>query len=161
MNARLTCAALALGALAGCAPDDPGAPPDIVYGDAVCDFCNMIISDERFACATIVLDERARSAPRLFDDLNCQAMDEAARDGETIVARWVHDHATGEWTRAESATFVASPTLRTPMASNTAAFADRARAVEAAQEWGASTLDFAGAWAALAPDHAQGQEPEP
>lgn len=134
-RALLPIALTALAPLGACAEDDPAAPPEIVYDSSVCDFCNMIISDARFAAATIVEDERGRPAPRLFDDYNCQFNDEADAQDRVVLTRWAHDHDSREWISAAEAHFVIATTLRTPMASHAAAFADRADAERAASEW--------------------------
>lgn len=116
--------------LVSCGGPSPDGPPVVVVGDDVCASCNMIISDERFACASVAETDRG-SVPRLFDDLNCQIAYERAHPDERFGHRWVHDYAGGGWITAEDATYVRSGALRTPMASGTAAFAspDDARAL--------------------------------
>lgn len=141
-RAPLFVAMLALGPLGACAEDDPTAPPEIVYDSSVCDFCNMIISDSRFAAATIVEDEAGRPAPRLFDDYNCQLNDEAEAPDRIVLTRWVHDHGSREWLPAAEAHFVIADDLRTPMASHAAAFAQRDAAEQAASEWGGEVIDL-------------------
>jgi len=138
----LPVALIALAALGACAEDDPTAPPEIVYDSSVCDFCNMIISDSRFAAATIVEDEAGRPAPRLFDDYNCQINDEAEAPDRVVLTRWVHDHDSREWIRADEAHFVIADELRTPMASHAAAFADRAAADRAASQFNGEVADL-------------------
>lgn len=126
----LTFAVLVL--LAACDDDDPNAPPAIAYGVTPCAECDMIISDERYAAATIIADSRGRPEPLAFDDIGDQIDYESSHSGLTILSRWVHDHTTHEWLRAEEATYVRSPALHTPMASGIAAFASR-DAAEAAK----------------------------
>ncbi len=115
-----------------CSEQSPDAPPEITYGVSACADCGMIISDERYASATIVADERGRPTPLLFDDIGDQILHEANNADLQVLARWVHDHATLQWLRAETAFYVRSPALHTPMASGIAAFASRP-AAEAAK----------------------------
>jgi copper chaperone NosL len=130
--------------LTACDEDDPDAPPTITYGVSVCTDCDMIISDERYAAATIVADSRGRPESLLFDDIGDQTNYESSHEGLTILSHWVHDHTTREWLRAEDAIYVRSPALRTPMASGLAAFASQAKAETAASELAhADVLTFA------------------
>lgn len=151
MNARIPAAWLMLAglvAMAGCSGEAPDGPPALRLGDAVCDACNMIVSDERFATATVVEGPRGPE-PRLFDDFNCQVGYELDNPELEIVARWSHDHGTLEWLRTESATFLMSPNLRTPMASRAAAFASRGDAERARAELTGDVMDFEIAWKRL------------
>ena len=132
-----TCIVLALGTLAllaACDKDNPDTPPNITYGVSVCADCDMIISDERYASATIAADERGHPTPLLFDDIGDQIKYEAANAELHVLSRWVHDHATRQWIRAESASYVRSSALHTPMASGIAAFASRPAAEAARAE---------------------------
>jgi len=110
--------------LVSCSGPPPDGPPVIVVGEDVCASCDMIISDERFACASVAETDRGPS-PRLFDDLNCQITYERAHPDEHFLYRWVHDYSGGGWIPAEDAFYVRADALRTPMASGTAAFASR------------------------------------
>lgn len=138
-------------ALSSCDRPSSDTPPTIALGQDVCDHCNMIISDERFATATIVQGPRGPE-PLLFDDFNCQAQHESINNDLPILARWSHDHATGAWFRTESGSFLHGPGVRAPMGSKIAAFASR----DAAQHAHASTpgqiLTFEQAWELLAPN---------
>ncbi len=118
-------------ALTGCGNQPADGPPAIRLGHDVCAECNMIISDARWATATIVPGPRGPE-PRLFDDFNCQVNFENEHADAEIVARWSHDHATAEWLRTEGAHFLFTRDLRTPMGSNAAAFAGRTDAEAAA-----------------------------
>lgn len=119
----------------GCEPGNSDAPPELRVGDSVCVECNMIISDERFATATVVSDERDRPKTLLFDDFNCQVNHAEAHGEEYPVLRqWVRDHGTKEWLDLEEAFFVHADDLRTPMASHGAAFSDKQRAEQFAEQ---------------------------
>lgn len=111
----------------GCGRVDAAGPPTIVLGDTVCDECGMIVSDARFATATVVEGPRGAEA-RAFDDFNCQINYERAHPAEPVTARWSHDYLSTAWMPTEDASFLRSPGLRTPMGSGVAAFADRADA---------------------------------
>jgi len=143
--APLLALATALSAVA-CGPQrDPLEPPEISYGEDICDACGMIISEPRFAAATIVRSGPSdEPEPRMFDDIGdmLRYHDEDAR---LEVLRWyVHDFDSTDWLPAEGAAFVLAPPseLVTPMSSGIAAFADRARAEELAAEVDGAVLEF-------------------
>lgn len=127
----------------GCgASSDPFAPPAIVYGEDVCDACGMIISDERFAAATIVAGPDGEPEPRRFDDVG-EMFEYHADHPELAVERWyVHDHASLAWIPADRATFVRAKSLSTPMGFGVAAFADRAAAEAFAGDVGGTVATF-------------------
>jgi len=128
--------------LATCGPAlDPLAPPEIHYGEDVCDACQMIISDPRFAAATIV-EIAGGSEPRIFDDIG-DLVDSHAEDLETVVLAWyVHDYDSESWIDAREAHYVRAEAIRSPMAYGLAAFADPDRAEIFAVESQGETLDF-------------------
>lgn len=141
----LTFAVLVL--LAACDEENPNVPPTITYGVSACADCDMIISDERFAAATVVADERGRPSPLLFDDIGDQIRYEADHPSLTVLARWVHDHDSRQWLRAETAIYVRSTEIRSPMASGIAAFAARAGADELRSDLAHSdVLTFSDLW---------------
>jgi len=121
------CALLMSVPAAGCRREAELAPPEIRYGESVCVECDMIISDERFAAAILVEGPRGPEA-RLFDDIGDLFAYESGRPELRVLARYVHDLGTREWLDAESAVFLRSPALHTPMVSGIAAFAARADA---------------------------------
>lgn len=135
--------------LASCGSEPAEGPPPIHLGDSLCVECNMIISDARFATATVSLDERGRRSPLLFDDFNCQAAYEAERPDLKIIERWAHDHASSRPIRTESASFVHAERLRTPMASQVAAFEAASAAESFAGSLGGEVLVFDAAWERL------------
>jgi copper chaperone NosL len=126
-------AVLSLTLLAACGGGpDLDEPPDIHYGEDVCDRCLMIINEARYAAAYVKTDGEARR----FDDIGGMVayIDEAA---DEVTVFWVHDYDTEEWLKADEAFYVESDDLVTPMGFGLVAFADRSRAeVWAAEQAG-------------------------
>ena len=112
-------------------------PPEIYYGQAVCEFCGMIVSEERFAGGFITADGQNH----IFDDLGDLAQAHVQHAGQ-IVAIFVHDYDDHTWIKAETATFVRSRQLPTPMLSGMAAFAQAERAATFAAENDGEVLTF-------------------
>ena len=150
MNARLPTLLLAgtIALLGACDRDVSDGPPNIRLDDSVCVQCNMIISDARFATATIIEGPRGPE-PLLFDDFNCQVNHEVEHPEEHVLRRWSHDYKHARWIETGAAHFVMAKELRTPMASHTAAFATRDEAEAAAGAMGGETMDFKTAWKRL------------
>ncbi len=127
---RTVVAALLL--LAGCGGAPSGGPPEIRYGLEECDYCRMIISQEKSAAA--IADEAGTTTR--FDDLGCLV--DYLRDQPANAKNvWVHDYAGGGWIAAEPAWFVHDPRGLTPMGSGLTAFAMRpdAEAFAGGQGW--------------------------
>lgn len=131
--------------IAGCGGADPDRPPEVIIGDSVCAECNMIISDERWATATVVDGPRGPT-PLLFDDFNCQVNHEARHTDLSILTRWSHSHASSAWIRTGDAVFLVSPGLRSPMGSGVAAYAGRDEADAFLDELGGDLVGFDEAW---------------
>lgn len=140
-------AALSL-CLASCSREAPDGPPTVHIDESECVHCGMIISDERWATATIVEGDRGPE-PLLFDDFNCQVNHETEHPELRVVARWSRSHTTREWVRTERAHFLASPEIHAPMGSGIAAFASPAEAEAAQSEFPGSLMGFEDAWARL------------
>ncbi len=100
-------------------------PPTIHYGEDQCTTCGMIINDPRFATAALVQD----GEPLLFDDIGDYLSYQQAHH---LVPRavFVHDYRTQEWIRAETAWYLLSPNVKTPMGWGLAAFSDESAARE-------------------------------
>ncbi len=146
----VTIPAALMGLVLGCNRPDPNLPPTIRLGASVCVDCDMIISDARFASATMVKDDRGGTKPLLYDDIGDQIRYETFHPALTIRARWVHDHDTKNWLRAEDAWYVRSDDLHTPMASGIAAFATRESAAALTEKVGGDVLDFKTLWERVA-----------
>ena len=141
MNARRTLWLLLIFVLvlAACQPgEDASGPPEIRYGEDVCDRCNMLISEPRFATAYATESAEVRR----FDDIGCLFL-HAQEEGETIASYWVHDFNSEEWIAAEEATFVVNPDLVTPMGWGIASFAEGGDADAYQTEEGGTVLSFA------------------
>lgn len=115
---------------------DFDTPPEIRYGEDVCQRCQMIINEARFAAAYVTADGQTR----LFDDLG-EMLAYHDEFVEEIVVYWVHDYDTAEWAKADSAYFVQSAEP-TPMGFGLVAFTDRDRAEIWAADHAASVLTF-------------------
>lgn len=85
-------------------------PPVIHYGQDICEFCGMIISDERYAAGYITHDGQER----IFDDVGGMFQAYLQRQDE-VMAFFVHDYQEKTWIRAETAYYVLSEELPTPM----------------------------------------------
>lgn len=85
-------------------------PPTIHYGEDLCQFCNMIISEERFAAGYLTQD----GEERIFDDIGGM-FQYHLQEQEEVMAFFVHDYEEKSWIRAEKAYYVLSEELPTPM----------------------------------------------
>ena len=129
--------------LGGCDEGDSVAPPRIQYGDAVCDQCNMIISDERYAAGLVVEVEPGRYEHRIFDDIGDLLVYEQEHVDElTVAAYYVHDYGSKEWIDGRSAFYISSDELLTPMGFGLAAAAQEPEAQALADEWNGVVLTF-------------------
>jgi copper chaperone NosL len=129
---------LLLPTLAACSRDvTADQPPVIRYGEDVCDHCQMIISEARFAASYVT---EAREVRR-FDDIG-NMMAHLAQKKETVAAFWVHDYESEEWLPADEAHFVVSSAIYTPMGHGVVALASAERAATLAQEHDGRVLQF-------------------
>jgi copper chaperone NosL len=113
------------------------APPEIYYGEDVCEFCGMIISEERFAAGYISQDGQQH----IFDDIGDMVQSHLENKGE-ITAAFVHDHKDHTWIKAETAHYVLSDNLPTPMLSGLAAFSTAEKATAFAHNLEGQILTF-------------------
>lgn len=120
-------------ALIACQSDvDIEAAPKIAYGQAICEQCGMIVSEEVQAAAYRLTDGQLR----IFGDLGDMVLYHRL-NGEDVYIFWVHDFQTGEWMHAPEAFYVATDDLVTPMNHGIAAFTYEAGAKHLAEEHGA------------------------
>ena len=124
-------ATLLLTALSACTtPASDPQPPEITYGQDMCDQCGMVIGEARFAAAILLSSNKYLK----FDDIGEMLAYKKARPETQVEAWFVHDYNSEEWLRGESAFFVRSTSLQTPMGTGIVAFKERAVADKFAAE---------------------------
>jgi copper chaperone NosL len=123
-NNLLVCL-LALVILAACGgKSGEPRPPEIQYGQDMCSACGMLISEARFAAATLLTSGEARK----FDDIGEMLVYHMDHPEEQVQAWFVHDYASESWIRGESAFFVKSEAIKSPMGSGIVALEKKADA---------------------------------
>jgi len=125
--------------LAGCRQStDLSQPPDIRYGEDVCERCNMIISEARYAAAYVT----TTGVTHRFDDIGGMLVYWHESDDEVAIF-WVHDFPTATWLTSDKATFVYAPEQITPMGLGIVAYADSSLAQTMAAQQGGTVYQFA------------------
>lgn len=99
-------------------------PPEIQYGQDMCDACGMLISEPRFAAASLLSNGETRK----FDDIGEMLVYHMDHPEEQVQAWFVHDYGSESWIRGESAYFVKSDAIKSPMGSGIAAFEEKSDA---------------------------------
>lgn len=112
-------------------------PPDIRYGEDICDRCIMIISEARYASAYVTKSGEIRR----FDDIGGMVAHEDELR-EDVAVFWVHDYETEEWLKAKEAVYVKSQ-QQTPMGFGIVAFAEREQAEAWADQHDGTLLTYA------------------
>jgi copper chaperone NosL len=84
----------------------------------------MIIDEARFAAATLTADGAAHK----FDDIGDMLAYHREHPELAVRAWFVHDYETETWLRGETAYYVVSPEIASPMGHGIAAFAEQAKA---------------------------------
>lgn len=137
-----TCAAVVVVATSCAANPSSGdpQPPQIAFGRDVCEQCSMIISEPRFAAATVLEDGAAHK----FDDIGDLILYHMDHPDQKVKAYFAHDYNSQEWTRAETATFVASDQIKSPMGHGIAAFLKASDAEVFAKEVNGQVMNFEG-----------------
>lgn len=131
-------AAALFAAAAACAPADGIQAPEIFYGQELCEECGMIISDAKFAAATI----DTKGGARKFDDISGMLIYHMDHPTAQVRAYFVHDYKTQSWLRGETAFYVWSSRADSPMGDGIAAFADKTAAETRARQVGGQILKF-------------------
>jgi copper chaperone NosL len=114
-------------------------PPTIHYGEDMCAFCGMIVSEEGHAAAYVASDNQGQ----VFDDIGDMVQFYLTKDeAKQVPAFFVHDYESKAWIRAETATYLLSPELHTPMHSSLVAFASSEKAEALATSLQGQLLSF-------------------
>jgi len=113
-------------------------PPNIAYGRDMCDACGMIISEAKFAAATVMTDGKTLK----FDDAG-EMFTYHAKHPELQVRVWfVHDYNTQNWINGQSAFYVVAKDIKSPMGTGVAAFADKSAAETFAAKFNVKIMSF-------------------
>lgn len=113
-------------------------PPEIIYGQELCEACGMLIDDARFAAATLTTDGTTHKFESIADMVAWHMEHPEAQ----VRAWFVHDYGTEAWLRAETAHFVVSPQLHATMPPGVAAFEHTADAQALADQFAVTVLTF-------------------
>lgn len=116
-------------------------PQPLQYGKDQCDFCKMTLMDHRYGAEIVTKKGRAYK----FDDLNCFVLflkKETINTGD-IAGQYVTDYLNqGVLLNLESAVFLQSDQLKSPMASRIAAFAHSGALEEVKAQLGGQALNW-------------------
>jgi copper chaperone NosL len=132
----ITTLIVSLALLSACEPE----PQPIQYGGDQCEYCRMMITDPEFGSQ--VLNKQGRSFK--FDSVECMAaFDLTFDDPDNIHSRWVPDFLDRDtWLNAESAFYLHSETLRSPMGLYLSAYENRASAEQMRDEYGGEIIGY-------------------
>lgn len=125
----------------GCNRAPDMAPPEIRLGEQECDWCRMLISDERFAAA-LVVNEADAVRKLAFDDINCVFGYLADHPPSGKYKVYTHDFQNRTWLDAHAAIFVHSAKLETPMAAQLAAAPSRNAAQQLLERYPGDLLAY-------------------
>lgn len=128
-------------AACGGAPTTP-EPARIRYGETTCAECGMIISQAKYASSFAYEESQGHFKSLPFDDIGDMVGYLRSHSDVIPAGVWVHDYASEEWIDAETATFVESSAIKSPMGHGIAAFADKDAAEQFAAENNGAALDW-------------------
>ncbi len=115
-----------------------GPVPIKLHKDA-CDFCKMTIADGRFA-AELITD---KGKVFKFDDLSCMIRFSKENKNQVYTQKYVNDYTKNNiLIDAESALFIYSPNVRSPMHGDVAAFVQQEDAGKYSKMWNAPILKW-------------------
>ena len=103
------------------------APEAIEYGKGQCSFCKMNIVDQTHSAQFVT----AKGKQFKFDAIECMVNYLGENNEEKTAISLVADYANpGEMTEAETATYLISPAIKSPMGANLSAFSAKNTADE-------------------------------
>lgn len=120
------------GSLAGCESSPLTGPPELHLGHQECGDCGMQINEDRCCCAVLIEVDDKQRRYILFDDIGCMLEHKATNPELKVIEHWVRDYTARVWIRGESATYLMTEQVHTPMGSWLIAFAtlDAANAMQ-------------------------------
>lgn len=134
LRALVAGAALALGVTA-C----ESGPKPIVYGSDTCAYCSMTIMDQRFGAELVTKTGKVHK----FDSVECLAAYAQTKGQGEAKSHWVTDFgAPGKLSPAETALYLRSEEMQSPMGLHLAAFADQANLDAARQQFGGEQMNW-------------------
>jgi nitrous oxide reductase accessory protein NosL len=127
---------------AACGKSEPGTgPPGIVYGEATCARCGMILKDPRFAGALRLPEPGGGTHVVVFDDIGELFLTLVKPGAPAPSEIWVHDAVSEKWIDGRRAVYVHGA-IQSPMGLGLEAHADRATALRRAGEVKGEAMDF-------------------
>lgn len=120
-----------------------GGPEPIRFGHDSCDRCKMVIMDPKFGAEIVT----AKGKVYKLDDVNCMVgyIRGLKLESNDIGHLLIVDYGNPEsLIHVEDAFFIHSDKIRSPMASEIAAFSDKAMMEKYHADWGGDVLDWEG-----------------
>jgi len=114
-------------------------PQPIKLGEDVCEYCKMVIADERFAAEVITKKGKVYK----FDAIECMVGYYNENEGEIKKAYVINFLNPKEFLIAEEAYYVRSPQIRSPMGMNLSAYRSEEEARRALQVKEGEVLNWA------------------
>lgn len=111
-------------------------PPELMMGSDVCEECGMVVSDARYAAATLIESGHTHK----FDDMAEMFIFQAKHPEDVVRAWFVHDYEAETWMRGETAFYVMSREIHSPMGYGVVAFETREAAERFAAELGEASV---------------------
>lgn len=112
-------------------------PRPIRYGEDECAHCRMRIMDPRFGAEAVTA--KGRQMP--MDSVEC-LLDWLAESDEEMRSLWVTDYSTKQLIAAETAIYLESEHLPSPMGAGVSAYATRELAEQALRDYPGRLLDW-------------------
>ena len=112
-------------------------PPEITLGQDACNNCFMLINEKRFAASVWLENGEAKR----FDDIGCM-LEFIKKNDDRIKSYWVYDYKTKGPVKAETAFFINSKNIITPMGFGIAAFNSEETAHKFAKQNNTKVVSF-------------------
>lgn len=106
-------------------------PEKFEFGHDNCSYCSMTIVDQKHASQIVTTKGKVHK----YDSIECLVRDSKKLDESSIALKIVTDFESGtDLINAESAFFLISPEIPSPMGANLSAFSDKAKAEHTQRE---------------------------